>query len=176
MSNLEITTLLSEEKIQNRVAEMGRELTKKLEGEDVVAVCVLKGALMFYSDLLRHLNIDLKSEFMGVSSYADKAKSSGEVKLTLDLNSSVKDKHILLVEDIVDTGLTLNYLKQLLQARKPKAITTASLLLKPDALKEKCDIDHVGFEIPNDFVVGYGLDYAGQYRNLPYIGQVISLN
>ena len=108
MSNLEITTLLSEEKIQKRVAELGKELTKKLEGEDVVAVCVLKGALMFYSDLIRHLNIDLKSEFMGVSSYADKAKSSGEVKLTLDLNSSVKGKHILLVEDIVDTGLTLN--------------------------------------------------------------------
>lgn len=176
MSNLEITTLLSEEKIQKRVAELGKELTKKLEGEDVVAVCVLKGALMFYSDLIRHLNIDLKSEFIGVSSYADKAKSSGEVKLTLDLNSSVKGKHILLVEDIVDTGLTLNYLKKLLEARQPKAITTVSLLLKPDAIQEKCDVDHVGFEIPNDFVVGYGLDYAGAYRNLPFIGQVISLN
>lgn len=176
MSNLEITQLLSEEKIQKRVQELGKELTKKLEGEDVVAVCVLKGALMFYSDLIRHMNIDLKSEFIGVSSYSDKASSSGEVKLTLDLNTSVKGKHIVLVEDIVDTGLTLNYLKQVLLARQPKAITTVSLLLKPDALKEKCDLDYVGFEIPNDFVVGYGLDYAGAYRNLPYIGQVISLN
>jgi hypoxanthine phosphoribosyltransferase len=175
VNNLKLETLISEEKIQKRISELGTELTKKFKGQDIVAICVLRGAFMFYADLIRRIDADIKCEFFGVASYA-KMQSSGEVKLTMDLTSPVQGKHILLVEDIVDTGNTMNYLVKSLQAREPKSITTASLLFKPAALKTKCQLDHVGFEIGNDFVVGYGLDYDGKYRNLPYIALVNNFN
>jgi hypoxanthine phosphoribosyltransferase len=172
MTNLKLSTYISEQDIQKKVKELGQTLTKKYKDQDVVAVCVLKGSFVFYSDLIREINTDIQCEFFGVSSYHGATQSSGEVKVTLDLANPVEGKHVLLVEDIVDTGLTMNYLKQAILSRKPKSLTTIALLEKPDALKVPCQIDLVGFKIPNDFVVGYGLDYQGYYRNLPYIAQV----
>jgi hypoxanthine phosphoribosyltransferase len=172
MTNLTLKPYISEEKIQLKVKELGELLTKKFKNEKVIAICVLKGSFMFYSDLIRAIETDISCEFFGVASYHGGTSSSGEVKVTLDLASPVENQHVILVEDIVDTGLTMNYLKNSIMSRKPKSLTTIALLEKPEALKVKCDVDHVGFKIPNDFVVGYGLDYQGYYRNLPYIAQV----
>ena len=172
MTNLSLKPYITEEKIQTKVKELGALLSKKFKNEKVVAICVLKGSFMFYSDLIRNIEGDITCEFFGVASYHGGTSSSGEVKVTLDLANPVEDRHVLLVEDIVDTGLTMNYLKTSIMSRKPKSLTTIALLEKPDALKVECQIDHVGFKIPNDFVVGYGLDYQGYYRNLPYIAQV----
>lgn len=169
--NLKLSTYISAEQIQQKVKELGAQISKKFKGEDLIAICVLKGSFIFYSDLIRSVENDVVCEFFGVSSYHG-TSSSGEVKVTLDLSSAIEGKHVLLVEDIIDTGLTMNYLKNNLQSRKPKSLTTIALLEKPDALKVPCTIDMVGFKIPNDFVVGYGLDYEGYYRNLPYIAQV----
>lgn len=171
MKNLSLKPYITEEQIQKKVKELGDILTNKFKNEPVVAVCVLKGSFMFYSDLIRNINTDITCEFFGVSSYHG-ATSSGEVKVTLDLANPVENRHVILVEDIIDTGLTMNYLKNAILSRKPKSLTTIALLEKPEALKVKCEIDYVGFKIPNDFVVGYGLDYEGYYRNLPYIAQV----
>ncbi|MEZ0392863.1 MAG: hypoxanthine phosphoribosyltransferase [Pseudobdellovibrionaceae bacterium] len=176
MTNLKLSSYIKEEDIQGKVKEMGQALSKKFKGQEVVAVCVLKGSFMFYSDLIRQISTDITCEFFGVSSYHGGTTSSGEVKVTLDLAGPVEGKHVVLVEDIVDTGLTMNYLKSALMSRKPKSLTTVALLEKPEALKVKCEIDMVGFKIPNDFVVGYGLDYQGFYRNLPYIAQVQNFN
>lgn len=176
MDDLKISTLIKEESLKNRVAELGAELTDKYKGKELVAICVLKGSLLFFADLIRSVKTDLVCEFLGVSSYGALTHSSGEVKVTLDLTHPVENRHVILVEDIVDTGLTMSYLQKLLLSRKPKSLTTVSLLLKPDALKVDCKLDHVGFKIPNDFVVGYGLDYQDRFRNLPYIGQVTNLN
>jgi hypoxanthine phosphoribosyltransferase len=171
MNHLQIKPYITEEQLQKKVAEIGAAITKKFKGESVVAVCVLKGSFMFYSDLIRQIDTDITCEFFGVSSYHG-STSSGEVKVTLDLTHPVEGKHILLVEDIVDTGITMNYLKNAILARKPATLTTVALLEKPEALKVPCKLDHVGFQITSEFVVGYGLDYQGYYRNLPYIGQV----
>jgi hypoxanthine phosphoribosyltransferase len=176
MNNLKLSTYISEADIQKKVKEIGQSLNKKLKGKDIVAVCVLKGSFVFYSDLIRNIETDVQCEFFGVSSYHGGMTSSGEVKVTLDLAHPIEGKDVILVEDIVDTGLTMNYLKSALLSRKPKSLTTVTLLEKPDALKVPCEVDYVGFKIPNDFVVGYGLDYQGLYRNLPYIAQVQSLN
>lgn len=172
MTDLSLSTYITEEQIQAKVKELGDLLSKKFKNEQVVAVCVLKGSFMFYSDLIRNITSDVTCEFFGVSSYHGATTSSGEVKVTLDLASPVENCHVILVEDIVDTGLTMNYLKSSIMARKPKSLTTVALLEKPDALKVECQLDHVGFQIKNEFVVGYGLDYQGYYRNLPYIAQV----
>lgn len=171
MQQLSIKPYITEEQIQKKVSEIGRTLTDKFRNKPVIAVCVLKGSFMFYSDLIRQIDADISCEFFGVSSYHG-TSSSGEVKVTLDLSKPVEGKHVLLVEDIVDTGLTMNYLKNALLSRMPASLTTVALLEKPDALKVPCELDHVGFKISNEFVVGYGLDYEGYYRNLPYIGQV----
>lgn len=171
MQHLEIKPYINETLLQKKIAEIGAELTKKFKGENIVAICVLKGSFMFYSDLIRHIDTDLTCEFFGVSSYQGMS-SSGEVKVTLDLTQPIEGKHVILVEDIVDTGLTMNYLKTTMMARNPASLTTVALLEKPEALKVPCKLDHVGFKITNEFVVGYGLDYQGYYRNLPFIGQV----
>ena len=175
-SNLKLSTYISEQDIQNKVKEMGAALTKKYKGKEIVAVCVLKGSFMFYSDLIRNIDTDVECEFFGVSSYNGNMTSSGEVKVTLDLAHPIEGKDVILVEDIVDTGLTMNYLKSALISRKPRSLTTVALLEKPEALKVACEVDLIGFKIPNDFVVGYGLDYQGFYRNLPYIAQVQNFN
>ncbi len=171
MQQLDVKPYINETQLQNKVAEIGAALSKKFKGENIVAICVLKGAFMFYSDLIRHIDADLTCEFFGVSSY-NGVSSSGEVKVTLDLTQPIEGKHVVLVEDIVDTGLTMNYLKTTLMARNPASLTTVALLEKPEALKVPCKLDYVGFKITNEFVVGYGLDYQGYYRNLPFIGQV----
>jgi hypoxanthine phosphoribosyltransferase len=170
--NLELKTYISEEKIQAKVQEIGKLLTDKLKGKKVTAVCVLKGSFVFYSDLIRSINTDLSCEFFGVSSYHGGTSSSGEVKVTLDLSTPIEGHHVILVEDIVDTGLTMNYLRKSIEARNPASLTTVTLLEKPEALKVPCKLDYVGFKIENEFVVGYGLDYDGYFRNLPYIAQV----
>lgn len=170
--NLELQTYISEEKLQAKVAEIGKLLSAKFKDKKVTAICVLKGSFMFYSDLIRHINTDITCEFFGVSSYHGGTSSSGEVKVTLDLSAPVEGQHVILVEDIVDTGLTMNYLKKSIESRNPASLTTVALLEKPEALKVPCKLDHVGFKIENEFVVGYGLDYDGYFRNLPYIAQV----
>lgn len=176
MEELKLNSLISEAQLTTRIHEMAEEIDARFQGEDLVAICVLKGSIMFFTDLVRNLNLNLSCEFLGVSSYGNETRSSGEVKLTMDLTNSIKDKNVLIVEDIVDTGLTMNYLKKTIQARSPKTLATASLLLKPDALKEPCELDFVGFEIENEFVVGYGLDFQGFYRNLPYVAKVQNMN
>lgn len=176
LDQLQLKTIISEKDIQKKIKEMAATLTDKFQKKQLVAVCILKGSFIFFSDLIRQIECDMTCEFMGLSSYNNQSFSSGEVKLTLDLNSAVEGKHVLLVEDIVDTGLTMSYLQQILQPRKPKSVTTVALLHKPDAKKVDCKIDLVGFKIPNDFVVGYGLDYQNHYRHLPYIARVENLN
>lgn len=176
MGPLKISPLINEDQIQKRVLELGQQLTDRFKGKDVVFLCVLNGSFLFYADLIRAVDCNAICEFIGLSSYGNSTRSSGEVKLTLDLATSIQDKHVVIVEDVIDTGLTMNYLHKLLECRNPKSITTLTLLHKPDAKKVDCDIDFVGFKIPNDFVVGYGLDYQGLYRNLPYIAQVENMN
>lgn len=176
MENVRLSPLISKEEIDARVKKIGDALTDKFRGKDLVVVGVLKGSFMFFADLVRAINTDLHCDFCGVSSYTDGTQSSGEVKLTLDLSRSIRDRHVIIVEDIVDTGLTMNYLKRHLANHKPKSVATVALLMKPDALKEPCEVDFIGFKIPNDFVVGYGLDYQGYFRNLPYIAQVSNIN
>ena len=173
---LKFSKMISEAEIAKRVKELGAEITTLCQRESVIAVCVLKGSFVFYSDLVRAIEADVKSEFLGTASYGNAMQSSGEVKLTLDLTTSIEGKTVLLVEDIIDTGLTMDFLTKTLAARKPKKILTCSLLFKPDALKVDFKPDYVGFKIPSDFVIGYGLDYQGFYRNLPYIARVESLN
>ena len=174
--SVKISSLITEAQIQKRVKELGKEITARFKNEPVVAICILKGSFMFYSDLLREIDVDVTCDFMAVSSYFGKTKSSGDVRMTLDLASPVRGKHVLLIEDIVDTGLTMDYLIKMLEAREPKSVTCATLLFKPEALKKEVELDYVGFKISNEFVVGYGLDYQGYYRNLPYIARVESMN
>lgn len=173
---MKLTTLISAEQIAARVREMGRALTDRFKGKDLVAVAALKGSFMFYADLIREIDTDIVCDFCAAASYHNGSQSSGEVRLTMDIGRSIKDKHVVLVEDIVDTGLTMNFLRQHLMTRAPKSLTTVSMLLKPDALKEECHLDMVGFKIPNDFVVGFGLDYQGYFRHLPYIAQIDNIN
>lgn len=176
MNHVNFSPILTEKQITDRVKEIGADITKKLKGEKPLALCILKGSFMFYSDLIRTIDLDMTCEFMGASSYGQSTKSSGEVRLTLDLSNSVKGRHVLLIEDIIDTGLTMAYLQKVILSREPASLTTISLLHKPKSKKVDCQIDYTGFEIGDEFVVGYGLDYQGKYRNLPFIGQVNSLN
>ena len=154
---------------------MAQEISSELREKDPVVICVLKGAFVFVSDLIRKLDLPVTTEFIRVSSYGNNVVTSGEVKLELDLANSVANRHIVLVEDIVDTGLTLQYLRANLQARSPASIRVCALLHKPDNNVKLSTIDYVGFNIPSKFVVGYGLDYQGYYRNLPYIAQIEDL-
>jgi len=176
MEHLKLSPLLKEAALADRVNAIGTAIKEQFkDDEEIVAICVLKGSFMFFSDLIRAIDSNVICEFFGVSSYHG-ASSSGEVKLTLDLNTPIENKNVVLVEDIVDTGLTMNYLIKNISARSPKSLTTVTLLHKPAAKKVDCKLDHVGFEIENNFVVGYGLDYLGYYRNLPYIAEVQNIN
>lgn len=176
MDHLKLKTLISEEQISEKVKELGQILTDRFRGEPILAVCVLNGSVLFFADLVREMETDVACEFIGLSSYGDGSYSTGDVKITLDLGTRVRDKNVILVEDIIDSGLTMSYLQQNIRSRGAKSITTVTLLHKPNAKKVDCEIDYIGFEIPNDFVVGYGLDYQGYYRNLPYIAQVQNIN
>lgn len=162
--------LFTEKAIAARVEQLGAELTEKLGSERPVLICVLKGASFFYIDLCRSMNCAIDMDFISVSSYGAGAKSSGVVRLIKDLDNNITDRHIVIVEDIIDSGLTMKYLKQLFAAREPASITTISFLDKSTAHDSSLKCDMTGFEIGDEFVVGYGLDYANFYRNLPYIG------
>lgn len=162
--------LISEEEIALRIQALGKAITQDFENEDLVVICVLKGAFMFCSDLIKRINRPLKLEFISLSSYGDSTNSSGNVRLEMDITANIEGKNVLIVEDIVDSGLTIKTLMELLSVRKPKTVKLASLLFKPAKLKHKVNIDYLGFEIEDKFVIGFGLDYAGRYRELPYIG------
>lgn len=162
--------LLAEEQIAERISEMGKQITEDYKGETLLIVGILKGAIVFFSDLARKLDLDVEMDFMSVSSYGSSAQSSGAAKLLKDLDYDIKGKNVLIVEDIIDTGLTLNYLVNSLEARHPKSLKTCCLLDKPSRRKIDFKPDYKGFEMPDEFLVGYGLDYASKYRNLPYIG------
>ncbi len=160
--------LLSEAQIQKRVAELALEIRRDF-ADDVHMIAVLKGAFIFMSDLTRHLPGRVSLDFMAVSSYAKGTTSSGEVRLQKDLDTALDGRNVVIVEDIVDTGLTLTYLQDILRSRNPKALRTACLLSKPSRRKVDVKVEYIGFSIEDKFVVGYGLDYAEQYRNLPHI-------
>lgn len=162
--------LISEAEIRARVAELGRTITTDYAGKEVVLVGILKGALPFFADLMRGVDLPLSFDVMAVSSYGASTKSSGTVRIVKDIDLDIEGKDVIIVEDIVDTGLTLNYLVENLRARKVASLKICTLLDKPSRRKAAVTPDYNGFEIPDVFVVGYGLDYAERYRNLPYIG------
>ena len=172
----ELKVLIPREDVARRVRELGAQITKDFAGQSLTLVGVLKGAAIFLSDLARNVDLDASFDFIGVSSYGNRPTptqelqsgwdSTGEVKLTKDVDQSMRDKNIILVEDILDTGLTMTYLKKLLMARQPRCLKVAALLDKPSRRKLPLEGDYIGFKIPDEFVVGYGLDYAEKYRNL----------
>jgi hypoxanthine phosphoribosyltransferase len=172
----ELKVLIPRQDISKRVGELGAQITRDFKGQSVILVGVLKGAAIFLADLSRQLDLDATFDFIGVSSYGNRPEpsqelksgwdSTGEVKLMKDVDQSIKDKNIILVEDILDTGLTMTYLKKMLMARQPRSLKVAALLDKPSRRKLPLEGDYVGFKIPDEFVVGYGLDYAEKYRNL----------
>ena len=162
--------LISEDEIGARIETLGAAITDDFAGEEVVVVCVLKGAFMFCSDLIKNIQLPLRLEFVALSSYGDNTQSSGTVKMVMDLTGNIEGKNVIVIEDIVDTGHTLKYLMENLSLRRPKSLKLASLLHKPAKTVHTIKIDYLGFEIEDKFVIGYGLDFAGRYRELPYIG------
>lgn len=166
---LKLETLITEQDIQRRIEELGEQISKDYEGKEIIMLCVLKGGVMFMTDLSKRISVPMKMEFMAVSSYGDEYKSSGIVKIIKDLDESIDGKDVLIVEDIIDSGRTLSYLKNILESRNPSSIKICTLLDKPDQRVVEVEVDYVGFTIPDSFVIGYGLDYHQLYRNLPYI-------
>ena len=165
-----LRTLIDAQTIAARVKELGAEITNAHRGQDVVVVCVLKGSILFCADLVRHIDLPLTIDFLGLRSYENGTETTGVVQITSDLTKPVEGKDVIVVEDIVDTGLTMKYLLQNLETRRPRSVRLASLLHKPARTRVPVKIDYLGFTIEDVFVIGYGLDYAQQYRNLPYIG------
>jgi len=164
--------LYNEQDLKKRITELGKQISDDYRGQELICVGVLKGSVIFMADLVRAIDIPLQMEFIGVKSY-DGTSSSGHVQITTDLTAEIKGKNVLIVEDIVDTGMTLDYLKNLLKVREPKSLKICALLSKPDAHIMKNEVEYVGYEISKEFVVGFGLDLDGHYRQLPYIAQVM---
>ena len=164
--------LVSEEQLKIRVAELGAQISKDYAGKEVHLICVLKGGVFFTCELAKRITVPVTLDFMSVSSYGDDTKSSGVVKIVKDLDESLKDKEVIVVEDIVDSGRTLSYLLEMLKDRGPASLRLCTLLDKPERRVIDVHVDYTGFNIPDEFVVGYGLDYDQRYRNLPYIGVV----
>jgi len=162
--------LISSEKLQSKVALMGQAISEDYRGQHLLLVCVLKGGFMFLADLMRHITIPHEIDFMATASYGRSTESSGIVRILKDLNTSIEGRDVLVVEDIVDTGLTLQYLLRLLRDRNPASLQVCCLLDKRARRKVEVPLDYLGFTIPDEFVVGYGLDYGGLYRNLPFVG------
>ncbi|MEW6701986.1 MAG: hypoxanthine phosphoribosyltransferase [Bacteroidota bacterium] len=160
---------LTEKEIQKRIAEMGKELSEEYKSKLPIFIGVLNGSFMFMSDLLKKITINCEMDFFKLSSYGDEKISSGRVKMVKDLNADITDRHLVIVEDIIDTGLSINYIEQIIKEHNPASMKVVSLLVKPDSLKYDVKIDYIGFKIPNKFVIGYGLDYAQKYRNLSSI-------
>lgn len=166
IGNEKFIPFLSEEKIQLRIRELGKQLTKDYKGKLPIFIGILNGSFLFLSDLIRNIELKCEVDFFKLSSYGDKKISSGNVKLLKELNADINDRHIVIVEDIVDTGLSIKYIENLIKMNKPASIKVVTLLTKPKSIKYDVKIDYIGFEIPNEFVIGYGLDYAQKYRNL----------
>jgi hypoxanthine phosphoribosyltransferase len=165
-----LEVLITESQIRDRVREMGEQITRDYQGKNLHLIAVLKGACVFLSDLIRQIDLPLTIDFIGISSYGASTKSSGEVKITKDLDKSLAGKDVLVIEDIIDTGLTLNYLINIFQSREVSSMNIAALIDKPDRHQIEVPATYIGFTIPNLFIVGYGLDFAENYRNLPFIG------
>lgn len=170
MNNDILKVLYSREQIQDVTKKLGKQITKDFAGKDPLVVCILKGAAVFYSDIVREIDTYCELDFMDVSSYGNETVSSGNVKIIKDLDTSVEGRNILIIEDIIDTGRTLQCLVDLFQSRNAASVKICTLLDKPDRRVEGIETDYYGFKVPNEFVVGYGLDYSGHYRNLPYVG------
>ena len=162
-------TLVEADRLAARVRELGEEISRDYAGRDLLLVGVLKGAVFFLSDLMRHLTVPCEVDFMAVASYGSSTDSSGVVRILKDLDASIEGRHVLIVEDIVDSGLTLSYLLRTMRARDPASLEVCALLTKPERRKVNLPIRYTGFEIPNRFVIGYGLDYGEKYRNLPFV-------
>ena len=167
-----IKVLISEEEVDARIRELGEKISKEYEGKQIHLICVLKGGVFFMCELAKRITVPVSMDFMCVGSYGDGTKSSGVVRLAKDLDESIENKEVLIVEDIIDSGNTLYYLMDVLRQRKPASLRLCTMLDKPDRRVKDVHVDWTGFEIPDEFVVGYGLDYAQKYRNLPYIGVV----
>jgi len=161
--------LIDEDILQAKVKELGAKITEDYKGKDLLLICVLKGAVVFVSDLMKRIDLPLEIDFMAVSSYGSDTKSSGVVRILKDLNKGIEGRNLLIVEDIIDSGLTLSYLIENLKARGPESVEICTILDKPDRRKTNINIKYTGFQVPDEFVVGYGLDYAEKYRNLPYV-------
>ena len=167
-----IKVLISEEEVDARIRELGEKISKEYDGKQIHLICVLKGGVFFMCELAKRITVPVSMDFMCVGSYGDGTKSSGVVRLAKDLDESIENNEVLIVEDIIDSGNTLYYLMDVLRQRKPASLRLCTLLDKPDRRVKDVHVDWTGFEIPDEFVVGYGLDYAQKYRNLPYIGVV----
>lgn len=167
-----IDVLLSEEEVDAKIKYLGEQISKDYSGKEVHLIGVLKGSVFFACELAKRITVPVTMDFMSVSSYGKDTKSSGVVKIIKDLDESIKDKDVIVVEDIVDSGNTLSYLLEILEARQPKSLRLCTLLDKPERRVKDVKVDYTGFQIPDEFVVGYGLDYAQKYRNLPFIGVV----
>ena len=167
-----IDVVYTEDEIDKRIAELGAQITRDYKGKEITMVCILKGAASFACELAKRIDLPMEMEYMRCSSYGNETESSGVVKIDLDLDHPIRGKHILVVEDIIDTGRTMSYLLDILKDRGPVDVKLCSLLDKPDRRVVDVTIDYTGFVIPDEFIVGYGLDYAQKYRNLPYIGVI----
>jgi hypoxanthine phosphoribosyltransferase len=161
--------LIDEDSLRSRIVELGEEISKDYAGRDLLLVGVLKGAVFFMADLMRHLDVPCEIDFMAISSYGTATDSSGVVRILKDLDINIEARHVLIVEDIIDSGLTLSYLMRNLEARGPATLEVCALMTKPERRQIDVPVRYVGFEIPNEFVIGYGLDFAERYRNLPYV-------
>ncbi|MBO6260590.1 MAG: hypoxanthine phosphoribosyltransferase [Lachnospiraceae bacterium] len=168
----EITVLITEEEIEKRIREMGEEISKAYEGREIHLISILKGGVFFTCELAKRITVPVSVDFMSVSSYGSSKVSSGVVKIIKDLDETIEGKDVLVVEDIIDTGTTLSYLMEMLAQRRPASLALCTLMDKPERRLHEVKVDYTGFEVPDKFIVGYGLDYAQHYRNLPYIGVI----
>ena len=170
-----IKVLISEQDVDARIAELGKQISEDYAGKQVHLICILKGSVFFTCELAKRITVPVSLDFMSVSSYGDGTQSSGIVKIAKDLDETLEGKDVIVIEDIIDSGRTLSYLLDVLAKRNPSSLKLCTLLDKPDRRVTEVKVDYVGFEIPDEFVVGYGLDYAQKYRNLPYVGVVEGL-
>lgn len=167
-----IKVLIDEQKLQNRIDEIAKQIGEEYKNKEITLICILKGSIFFTVDLARRINEDVKIEFIRVSSYGEGTESTGEIKMKLDLKDSIQGKDVIVLEDIIDTGRTLSYLIEYLKMKNPNSVKLCALLDKPERRVKEVKVDYTGFQIPDKFVVGYGLDWDEKYRNLPYIGYI----
>ena len=168
----DVKVLIDEEKLQKRVEEIAKQIEEEYKGKEITLICILKGSIFFTVDLAKKINGDVKLEFIRVSSYGEGTESTGEIKMKLDLKDSIQGKDVIVIEDIIDTGRTLSYLMEYLKMKKPNSVKLCALLDKPDRRVVDVKVDYTGFQIPDKFVIGYGLDFDERYRNLPYVGYI----